>query len=174
MRLACSRCGTHGLLHTASVPQLARMHELVRSEACARTVTCSSDCDSCERAQEAEQRCAALAQMAEEAEKARKHAETMAQSAEDGDEDEGLCVVCMENAADFAFLPCGHRCVCEVSRCPKLVLSETCSSWKNVEQGDAEALKKAQLLTCPLCRQPGARNLQNSPSSPFWLPALLQ
>ena len=28
--------------------------------------------------------------------------------------EQSLCVVCMEKQADFALLPCGHECVCEV------------------------------------------------------------
>jgi hypothetical protein len=28
-------------------------------------------------------------------------------------EEESLCVVCLEKKADYALLPCGHKCVCE-------------------------------------------------------------
>jgi hypothetical protein len=47
-------------------------------------------------------------------EQARKNAELLAKlaGATDHENEEGGCVVCMEAAADYAFLPCGHRCVC--------------------------------------------------------------
>mmetsp|Transcript_91881 Transcript_91881/g.134279 ORF Transcript_91881/g.134279 Transcript_91881/m.134279 type:complete len:205 (+) Transcript_91881:490-1104(+) len=86
--------------------------------------------------QEAQQRCEALARLAAEAEQARQNAELVARLAANGtehDDDEGLCVVCMECVGDHAFLPCGHRCVCKE---------------------DADALRLKPPLKCPLCREP--------------------
>jgi hypothetical protein len=39
-------------------------------------------------------------------------AEIVAQAAQERLE-ESLCVVCLERQADYALLPCGHKCVCE-------------------------------------------------------------
>jgi hypothetical protein len=44
-------------------------------------------------------------------------------------EEENLCVVCLERQADYALLPCGHKCVCE---------------------SDAAAMCRQR--TCPVCR----------------------
>ena len=55
-------------------------------------------------------------------------AENAARLAQEADQ-ENLCVICMERAADYALLPCGHKCVC---------------------QQDAVATK--QRGTCPVCR----------------------
>jgi hypothetical protein len=46
-------------------------------------------------------------------------------------DDEGLCVLCLESRADFALLPCGHMCVCE-----------------------RDAAVVCGQGTCPLCRAP--------------------
>jgi hypothetical protein len=82
---------------------------------------------------EARERCNALSLLAAEAEEARKNAEGLAKLAGAMDlNDEGLCVVCMEAAADYAFLPCGHRCVCGT---------------------DGEMIHTST-RTCPICRQP--------------------
>jgi hypothetical protein len=64
-----------------------------------------------------------------------KNAELLAKlaGAVDQEKDEEVqCVVCMEDAADYAFLPCGHRCVCRT---------------------DAEMIHTST-RTCPICRQP--------------------
>ena len=39
-------------------------------------------------------------------------AEVAAQAAREHNE-QNLCVVCLERPAEFALLPCGHKCVCE-------------------------------------------------------------
>ncbi len=44
--------------------------------------------------------------------------------------EQALCVVCLEEQADFALLPCGHKCLCE---------------------RDSRAIMRAQRI-CPLCR----------------------
>jgi hypothetical protein len=83
---------------------------------------------------EARERCEALSLLAAEAEEARKNAELLAKlaGATDHENEEGGCVVCMEAAADYAFLPCGHRCVCRTH---------------------AEMIHTST-RTCPICRQP--------------------
>jgi hypothetical protein len=55
-------------------------------------------------------------------------AEVAPQAAQQEDE-ENLCVVCMENQAECALIPCGHKCVCEE---------------------DATAM--CRLGVCPICR----------------------
>jgi hypothetical protein len=39
-------------------------------------------------------------------------ADVVAQAAQELDE-QNLCVICMDKRADFALVPCGHKCVCE-------------------------------------------------------------
>jgi hypothetical protein len=39
-------------------------------------------------------------------------AEVAAQAAREHDE-QNLCIICLERSAEFALLPCGHKCVCE-------------------------------------------------------------
>ena len=56
-------------------------------------------------------------------------AEAAAQAVEERNK-HAACVVCLEHCADFALLPCGHKCVCE----------------------DHAAAMLAQ-GTCPLCRE---------------------
>ena len=41
-------------------------------------------------------------------------AETAALAVMEREESASLCVVCMEKQADFAMIPCGHKCVCEI------------------------------------------------------------
>ncbi len=57
-------------------------------------------------------------------------AEMAAQAARERDE-QSLCVVCLEKLADFALLPCGHKCVC---------------------QDDAAVMCNQGM--CPICRTP--------------------
>ena len=57
-------------------------------------------------------------------------AEIAAQAERERDE-QALCVVCLEMRADFALLPCGHKCVC---------------------QDDAAAMCRQGM--CPVCRTP--------------------
>ena len=54
-----------------------------------------------------------------------------AQERERHEREQALCVVCMDAPADFALLPCGHKCVCE---------------------RDAHAMLARG--SCPLCREP--------------------
>ena len=81
---------------------------------------------------QARERCEALSLLAAEAEAARQRAELLAkQAGADNDNEEGLCVVCLDAAADYAFIPCGHRCVCKA---------------------DAEMIQQSA-RACPICRQ---------------------
>jgi hypothetical protein len=41
------------------------------------------------------------------------YAEEIAVQAAQEQDEENLCVVCMEMPADFALFPCGHKCVCD-------------------------------------------------------------
>jgi len=50
---------------------------------------------------------------------------------EGGEQDGGLCVVCLDRVASHSFVPCGHRCVCEAC---------------------GEQLMQASSL-CPTCRE---------------------
>jgi len=65
----------------------------------------------------------------------KKEAEDDKQEAEDKleeVEDAGLCKICMDKKAEYAIQPCGHKCLCV-----------NC--------------KDAELLLCPICRQPKQR-----------------
>ena len=48
-------------------------------------------------------------------------------------DEETLCVLCMDAPKDHMIAPCGHQCVCEAC---------------------AEKLKKARHALCPFCRTP--------------------
>jgi hypothetical protein len=48
-------------------------------------------------------------------------------------DEETLCVLCMDAPKDHIIIPCGHQCVCEAC---------------------AEELKKARSSLCPFCRTP--------------------
>jgi len=52
---------------------------------------------------------------------------------EEGDDEAGQCVVCMERPADSAVVPCGHMCGCE-----------TC----------LKAIQASAMPQCPMCRGP--------------------
>jgi hypothetical protein len=62
------------------------------------------------------------------ADKSQLRESSVAASASSGQK-EGLCVICMESPAEFAVIPCGHKCVCK---------------------GDAELISKRN--ECPVCR----------------------
>ena len=49
------------------------------------------------------------------------------------------CGVCMENPSTHAFVPCGHKCICEA--CAKFIMPGLSTT---ISQGK----------TCPLCRTP--------------------
>ena len=49
------------------------------------------------------------------------------------------CGVCMENPSTHAFVPCGHKCICEA--CAKFIMPELSATI-------------SQRKTCPLCRTP--------------------
>ena len=62
-------------------------------------------------------------------------ADEAARAVQDRDE-QGLCVVCLEAQAEYALLPCGHKCVCEV----------------HAVQVSGSAQRRPG--ECPICRRP--------------------
>ena len=57
--------------------------------------------------------------------------EMASQAAQERDE-QSLCVVCMESEGDFALLPCGHKCVCEVDAAAMCIQGKCPICWGQV------------------------------------------
>ena len=55
------------------------------------------------------------------------------------DEDENLCVICLDRPKTYLLFPCGHRCVCEECR--------LC-----FEPGATLMPGQKRILECPKCR----------------------
>ena len=58
----------------------------------------------------------------------------------DATSDQTPCVICQDQAKTHAFVPCGHRCVCEA--CGKRLM----------------ALRTRRV--CPICRQPATSSMR--------------
>ena len=65
-----------------------------------------------------------------------------AQAAQARDAEQQLCVICQDGERRFAFVPCGHRVLCE--ECVR----------RKGEAGGATSLVIQAMPACPICRQP--------------------